>query len=126
LSYFYLLEGSKIFFMSSKCFIWIFHVLIYLWEFIWNFCDFRSTFRAFNQFLDFSGIGFAKNKFEKKLSFRFRPSPKARPAPTAPASPVARPGEAHLAKPEAAAAARHLQPAGPGRARQGRPRAPRL
>jgi hypothetical protein len=30
LSYFYLLEGSKIFFMSSKCFIWIVHVLIYL------------------------------------------------------------------------------------------------
>jgi hypothetical protein len=27
------LEGSKIFFMSSKCFIWIVHVLIYLWEF---------------------------------------------------------------------------------------------
>jgi hypothetical protein len=30
LSYFYLLEGSKIFFMSPKCFIWIVHVLIYL------------------------------------------------------------------------------------------------
>jgi hypothetical protein len=28
LSYFYLLEGSKIFFMSTKCFIWIVHVLI--------------------------------------------------------------------------------------------------
>jgi hypothetical protein len=30
LSYFYLLEGSKIFFMNTKCFIWIVHVLIYL------------------------------------------------------------------------------------------------
>jgi hypothetical protein len=30
LSYFYLLEGSKIYFMSSKFFIWIVHVLIYL------------------------------------------------------------------------------------------------
>jgi hypothetical protein len=30
LSYFYLLEGSKIFFMSTKCFVWIVHVLIYL------------------------------------------------------------------------------------------------
>jgi hypothetical protein len=30
LSYFYLLEVSKIFFMSPKCFIWIVHVLIYL------------------------------------------------------------------------------------------------
>jgi hypothetical protein len=28
LSYFYLLEGSKIFFMSPKCFVWIVHVLI--------------------------------------------------------------------------------------------------
>jgi hypothetical protein len=30
LSYFYLLEDSKIFFMSSKCFTCIVHVLIYL------------------------------------------------------------------------------------------------
>jgi hypothetical protein len=30
LSYFYLLEGTKIFFMSFKCFIWIVHVPIYL------------------------------------------------------------------------------------------------
>jgi hypothetical protein len=30
LSLFYLLEGSKIFFMSSKYFIWIVHALIYL------------------------------------------------------------------------------------------------
>jgi hypothetical protein len=29
-SYFYLLEGSKILFMSPKCFIWIVHALIYL------------------------------------------------------------------------------------------------
>jgi hypothetical protein len=29
-SYFYLLEGSNIYFMSSKCFIWIVRVLIYL------------------------------------------------------------------------------------------------
>jgi hypothetical protein len=34
---FLLLEGFEIFFMSSKCFIWIVHVLIYLWEFSWNF-----------------------------------------------------------------------------------------
>jgi hypothetical protein len=27
-----------------------------LWEFSWNFCDFRSIFCAFKQFLDFSGI----------------------------------------------------------------------
>jgi hypothetical protein len=28
--HFYLLEGSKIFFLSTKFFIWIIHVLIYL------------------------------------------------------------------------------------------------
>jgi hypothetical protein len=33
LSLFYLLEGSKIFFMISKYFIWIDHVSICLWEF---------------------------------------------------------------------------------------------
>jgi hypothetical protein len=54
--------------MSSKCFIWIVHVLIYLWEFSWNFCDFRSTFRVFKQFLGFcwncfrTGNKFWKNK----------------------------------------------------------------
>jgi hypothetical protein len=37
LSYFYLLEGSKIFFMNSKYFIWIVHTSIYLWEFSWYF-----------------------------------------------------------------------------------------
>jgi hypothetical protein len=37
LSYFYLLEGSKIFFLSSKYFIWIVHVPLSLWEFSWNF-----------------------------------------------------------------------------------------
>jgi hypothetical protein len=67
LTYFYLLEGSKIFFLSSKCFIWIVQVLIYLKEFSWNFCDFRNIFRAFKQFLDFSGICFRiKNKLEKR------------------------------------------------------------
>jgi hypothetical protein len=33
MSYFYLLEGSKIFFLNTKHFIWVVHVLIYLWEF---------------------------------------------------------------------------------------------
>jgi hypothetical protein len=44
----------------------------------WNFCYFRSVFRAFKQFLDFSGTVFhIKNKFEKKqnLSYPFGPSP---------------------------------------------------
>jgi hypothetical protein len=30
-----------------------------LWEFSWNFCDFQSIFRVFNQILGFSGIVFA-------------------------------------------------------------------
>jgi hypothetical protein len=85
LSYFYLLEGSKIFFMSSKYFIWIVHTSIYLWEFSWIFCDFRSIFRDFKQFLDFSGIVFAlKINSKKTLSFPNGPSPKARPVSTRP------------------------------------------
>jgi hypothetical protein len=36
----------------------------------WNFCYFRSVFRAFKQFLDFSGTVFhIKNKFEKKETY---------------------------------------------------------
>jgi hypothetical protein len=41
---FYLLEGSKILFMSSKYFIWIVYAPIYLWEFFWNFWDFQNNF----------------------------------------------------------------------------------
>jgi hypothetical protein len=44
--------------MISKYFIWIVHVPMSLWEVSWNFRDFRSIFRAFKQFLDFSGIVF--------------------------------------------------------------------
>jgi hypothetical protein len=37
-----------------------------LWEFSWNFCDFRSIFRAFKQFLEFIWNCFRiKNNFEK-------------------------------------------------------------
>jgi hypothetical protein len=37
-----------------------------LWEFSWNFCDFRSIFRAFKQFLEFFWNCFRiKNNFEK-------------------------------------------------------------
>jgi hypothetical protein len=96
LRYFYLLEGSKIFFMSSKYFIWIVHTSIYLWEFSWNFCDFLGIFRASKHFLAFSEFVFAlKNILKKKqiLSFRFEPSPKARPISSGPA---VSPHEAHL------------------------------
>jgi hypothetical protein len=53
LSYFYLLEGSKILFISSEYFIWISHVSIYLWEFSWNVLDFLSIFHALKHFLVF-------------------------------------------------------------------------
>jgi hypothetical protein len=46
LSYFYLLECSEIFFMSSKYFIWIVHVPMRLWEFSWNF-GFSEYFSCF-------------------------------------------------------------------------------
>jgi hypothetical protein len=47
LSLFYLLEDSKIFFMSTKYFIYIVHAPIKLWEFSWNFSDFQNIFRDF-------------------------------------------------------------------------------
>jgi hypothetical protein len=86
LSYFYLLEGSKIFLMSSKCFIWIVHVLIYLKEFFWNFCDFRSIFSALNELLEFLWNSFVlKMYFRKKtLSYRIGPRTWARPNPFRP------------------------------------------
>jgi hypothetical protein len=63
-----------------------------LWEFFWNFCDFRSIFRAFKQFLEFFWNCFhIKNKFEKNKPYLTRPSPKARPR-SAPAQPSAHAG----------------------------------
>jgi hypothetical protein len=63
LSYFYLLEGSKIFFMSSKCFIWIVQVLIQLWDFPEIFGIFRVFFVALSIYLDNSGFIFAQEKY---------------------------------------------------------------
>jgi hypothetical protein len=55
-----------------------------LWKFSWIFCDFQSIFRAFKQFLDFSGIVFALkiNSKKQNLSFPNGPSPKSQPALT--------------------------------------------
>jgi hypothetical protein len=102
LSYFYLLEGSKIFFLSTKCFIWIVHVLIYPWEFFWNFCDFLSIFSALNELLEFLWNSCALQiYFRKKPIYRIGPSPRLsptrpRPLRSDPAGPAAahRPGEA--------------------------------
>jgi hypothetical protein len=97
LSYFYLLESSKILFMSSKYFIWIVHVLIYLREFSWNFCDFLSIFRALKHFLVFFWNLFLHWKYFKKnnneiLSYRFGPSPHPR-SPTLSTRPNCRPAK---------------------------------
>jgi hypothetical protein len=68
LSLFYLLEGSKIFFMSTKYFIWIVRVSICLWEVSWKFLNFLSIFRDFKHFQGFSWICFAlENNFEKNI-----------------------------------------------------------
>jgi hypothetical protein len=112
LSYFYLLEGSKIFFMSTKYCIWIVSVPVYLWEFSWKFCDFRSIFRAFRQFLVFAGIVFALkiiSENKRNSSFPPGPSPKVLPAPAL-AQPSARPNpiEARQSRP---GQARHGQAA---------------
>jgi hypothetical protein len=124
LSIFYLLEGSKIFFMNSKHFIWIVHVPMCLWEFSWNFCDYRSIFRVFKQILGFSGIVFALKIISKKkkiypiyLGRARRPDPgphrpSCRPArgPSEPAG-AHRPAAIHG---EHAAAASCLRRARPG------------
>jgi hypothetical protein len=87
--------------MCSKYYIWSVHVLIYLWEFSWNFLNFSSIFRAFQTISRFFGIVFAlKINSGKILSYLTGPSPKAWPiSPPPAAGPAAGPHEAHLAKP---------------------------
>jgi hypothetical protein len=93
LSYFYLLEGSKIFFMSSKHFIWIAQVPMCLWEFSWIFWDFLTIFRALKHFLDFFWNYFCTRKYFGKE--RKKPNP-LRPCswPT-PARRLKKPGGRH-------------------------------
>jgi hypothetical protein len=80
--------------MSSKYFIWIDHVPMSLWEFSWNFCDFRSIFRAFKQFLDvFWNCFRIKNKFEKKTTKPILPDWAEPVGPTQP-TPAQPPGPA--------------------------------
>jgi hypothetical protein len=80
---------------------------------------FRVFFVPLKQFLHFLEL-FLGLKINSKKNYPFGLGRARRPDPLrpAPASPVARPGGAHLAKLEAATAARRLQPAGPGRASQ--------
>jgi hypothetical protein len=91
-SYFYLLEGSKIFFVSTKYFICIVCVLICLWEFFWNFCDFWNIFRDFKQFPVFTGI-FSQWKIilgNKKKSYPFLPGRAPKPNPLQPSGQAAK------------------------------------
>jgi hypothetical protein len=125
LGYFYLLEGSKIFFMSSKYFIWIVHVPIYLWEFSYKFWNFLGIFRALKHFLSFFRICFAlENNFRKNKTFLSNraepegPTLSARPSQQARARPIRaqclRPGRAH--GPAAAALSSACAPRMPGAA----------
>jgi hypothetical protein len=78
LSYFYLLEGSKIFFMSSKYFVWIVHAPIELWEFSWIFFwIFRIFFVALMNYLAISRLFFTRKYFLKikRNLFSFSPVP---------------------------------------------------
>jgi hypothetical protein len=100
LSYFYLLEGSKIFFLISKHFIWIAQVQKCLWEFSWNFWDFLTIFRASKYFLDFFWHYLCTGKWFQKKNNKFYltgSSPKARPS---------------LPPPAAGPAAAHAEPIG--------------
>jgi hypothetical protein len=122
-SYFYLIEGSKIFFMNSKYFIWVVHVPIYLWKFSWNFL---SIFRAFKAISRFSRIDFALKIISKKKqipSFWIGLSPKARPYRSASAR------AATALKPRPGPPALSLVPpprlcSAPPRSRAGRPAVP--
>jgi hypothetical protein len=75
--------------MNSKYFIWIFHTSTHLCEFFWIFCDFRSIFRAFKQFLDLSGIVFAL-KINSKKNILFYLGRPRRPDPAYPGPASAR------------------------------------
>jgi hypothetical protein len=63
--------------MSSKYFIWIVHVLMCLWKFSGNFCDFLSIFRALKHFL-----GYLENVFALKIRFRKNPFFLVGPSPS--------------------------------------------
>jgi hypothetical protein len=103
---FYLLEGSKIIFMSSKHFIWIAQVPMCLWEVFWNFWDFLAIFRSLKYFLDFfwnylcTGIYFGKKPLPTGLGRARGPDPTR-------AGPAARPAKAHRPKPSHGAGRRH-------------------
>jgi hypothetical protein len=83
--------------MSSKYFIFIIHISIYLPEFSWNFWDLLSIFRALKHFLVFLYKLFCiENIFRKNLlPFQFRPSLWARSISLRPSS---QPGQAHPAR----------------------------
>jgi hypothetical protein len=90
LSLFYLLEGSKIFFMSFKYFIWLVHVPMYLWEFSWNFQNLLSIFHAFKTISRFSRIVFAFKIISERnpiLSVWAEPEGPTAPAPAQPPDP---------------------------------------
>jgi hypothetical protein len=87
--------------MSTKYFIWIVHVSMRLREFLWNFCDFRSIFRAFKHFLDFFWNCFALKINSKKQILSNWAEPKG---PTQVCSSPPGPREAHRPLAEAATA----------------------
>jgi hypothetical protein len=95
LSYFYLLDGSKIFFMSSKYFIWIVHTPIYLCEVSWIFCDFSSIFRAFKTISSFSEIVFGIKKINSKKTILTGRAQRPDPVRIARAGPASDPAAAH-------------------------------
>jgi hypothetical protein len=106
LSYFYLLEGSKIFFLCSKYFIWIAQVPMCLWEFSWNFWDFLTIFRALKYFVDFfwnylcTGKYFGKKTYPTILGRAPGPDP-TRFGPAARPAKAQRPSRAWVSPPSA-------------------------
>jgi hypothetical protein len=77
--------------MSTKYFIWIVRVSIYLLEFSWNFQNNLSIFHAFKTISRFSGIVFAfKIISENKIFSSPPPGPAADPHLLHPAQPPTR------------------------------------
>jgi hypothetical protein len=125
LSYFYLLEGSKIFFMSSKYFILIVHVPMSLWEFSWIVCDFLSIFRAFKTISRFLWNCFRIKKIRKikiKLSLSSWAGPEV-PTLPGPPQPISAQPLAQRSTSAASSRAAAPPPPRPRRARHGQPRA---
>jgi hypothetical protein len=101
--------------MSSKHFIWIVRVSLYLWQFSWNFVNFLSTFRALKTFSSLYWNCFRIEKKFRNIKGHLIPSVWAEPeGPTYLRGPSPRPAYAHLGPELASVHGRHDNVSPPG------------